>query len=87
MTDNIITSCVLRKQSKNINAVVPGFRVPGFSTLPGFRALKADNRAWSVHETLFGFRAPISPALNERFRSIFTAKSLFFWGLDFKVLS
>ena len=36
--------------------VVPGFRVLGFSALPGFSALKASDGA-SVHETLFGFRA------------------------------
>ena len=39
--------------------VVPGFRVLGFSALPGFRALKAGDGAWSVHKTLFGFRAPL----------------------------
>ena len=27
--------------------------------LPGFRALKAGDRVWSVHKTLFGFRAPL----------------------------
>ena len=41
------------------NTVVPGFRVLGFSALPGFRALKACDGAWSVHKTLFGFRAPL----------------------------
>ena len=41
------------------NTVVPGFRVLGFSALPGFSALKAGDRAWSVHKTLFGFKAPI----------------------------
>ena len=41
------------------NTVVPGFRVLGFSALPGFRALKAGDGAWSVHKTLFGFRAPL----------------------------
>ena len=39
--------------------VVPGFRVLGFRALPGFRAQKAGDRAWSVHKMLFGFRAPI----------------------------
>ena len=39
---------------------VPGFRVLGFGALLGFRALKAGDRAWSVHKTLFGFRAPLS---------------------------
>ena len=39
--------------------VVTGFRVLGFSALPGFRALKAGDGAWSVHKTLFGFKAPI----------------------------
>ena len=42
------------------NTVVPGFRVLGFSALPGFRALKAGDGAWLVHKTLFGFRAPLS---------------------------
>ena len=41
------------------NTVVPGFRVLGFSVLPGFRALKAGDGAWSVHKTLFGFSAPV----------------------------
>ena len=41
------------------NTVVPGFRVLGFSALPGFRALNAGDGAWSVHKTLFGFKAPI----------------------------
>ena len=41
-----------------LTTVVPGFRVLGFSALPGFKALKAGNRAWSVHKTLFGFKAP-----------------------------
>ena len=39
--------------------VVPGFRALGFRALPGFRALKAGDGAWSVHKTLFGFRAPL----------------------------
>ena len=43
-----------------ISTVVPGFRVLGFSALPGFRALKVGNGTWSVHKTLFGFRAPLS---------------------------
>ena len=42
-----------------ITTVVPGFRVLGFRALPGFRAQKAGDRAWSVHKTLFGYRAPI----------------------------
>ena len=42
-----------------IYTVVPGFRVLGFSVLPGFRALKAGDGAWSVHKTLFGFSAPV----------------------------
>ena len=33
---------------KTIYTVVPGFRVLGFSALPGFRALKAGDGAWSV---------------------------------------
>ena len=44
---------------KYIGIVVPGFSVLGFSALPGFRALKAGDGAWSVHKTLFGFKAPI----------------------------
>ena len=43
-----------------IGTVVPGYSVLGFSVLPGFRALKAGDGAWSVHKTLFGFRAPLS---------------------------
>ena len=46
--------------NKKTSTVVPGFRVLGFSILPGFRALKAGDGAWSVHKTLFGFRAPLS---------------------------
>ena len=42
-----------------LTTVVPGFRVLGFSALPGFRALKAGDGAWSVHKTLFGFSAPV----------------------------
>ena len=41
------------------DTVVPGFRVLGFSALPGFRAPNAGDGAWSVHKTLFGFKAPI----------------------------
>ena len=43
-----------------ISTVVPGFSVLGFSVLPGFRALKAGDGAWSVHKTLFGFRATLT---------------------------
>ena len=35
--------------------VVPGFRALGFSALPGFRALKAVDGAWSVHKMISGF--------------------------------
>ena len=42
-----------------VHTVVPGFRVLGFSVLPGFRTLKAGDGAWSVHKTLFGFSAPV----------------------------
>ena len=42
------------------NTVVPGFKVFGFRALPGFRAQNPGDRAWSVHKTLFGFRAPLS---------------------------
>ena len=48
------------RNNTKINTVVPGFRVLGFSVLPGFRALKAGDGAWSVHKTLFGFRAPLT---------------------------
>ena len=40
------------------NTVVPGFRVLGFRALPGFRAQNPGDGAWSVHKTLFGYRAP-----------------------------
>ena len=43
----------------NLNTVVPGFRVLGFRALPGFRALNPGDGGWSVHKTLFGFRAPL----------------------------
>ena len=43
----------------NRYTVVPGFSVLGFSVLPGFRALNAGDGAWSVHKTLFRFKAPI----------------------------
>ena len=39
--------------------VVPGFSVLGFRALPGFRAQNPGDGAWSVHKTLFGFRAPL----------------------------
>ena len=42
------------------DTVVPGFGALGISVLPGFSALKAGNGAWSVHKTLFGFRAPLT---------------------------
>ena len=32
-----------------LGTVVPGFRVLGFSALPGFRTLKTDDGAWVVH--------------------------------------
>ena len=54
-----------------LNTVVPGFRVLGFSAFPVFRALKAGDRAWSVHKTLFGFKAPIlSSSLKDKFFGI-----------------
>ena len=59
------------------STVVPGFRVLGFSALPGFRALTAGDRAWLVHKMLFGFRAPLFQLFLRKFR-IFTAKSLLF---------
>ena len=57
------------------NTVVPGFRVLGFSVLPGFRALKAGDGAWSVHKTLFGFRAPLTELYINKILIFFTVKS------------
>ena len=54
-----------KKKNENRNTVVPGFRVLGFSILPGFRALKAGDGAWSVHKTLFGFSAPVFQQKND----------------------
>ena len=51
------------KSAEQSYTVVPGFRVLGFSALPGFRALNAGDGAWSVHKTLFGFKAPTSKLL------------------------
>ena len=62
------------------NTVVPGFRVLGFSALPGFRALKAGDGAWSVHKTLFGFRAPLSQLFIQKI-SDFYCKKLIFVGV------
>ena len=58
--------------------VVPGFSVLGFSVLPGFRALKAGDGAWSVHKTLFGFSAPIFQHLFSENISFFTGKPFVF---------
>ena len=66
--------------SVKLGTVVPGFRVLGFSALPGFRALKAGDGAWSVHKTLFGFRAPLFQLFIKKIR-IFTAKSLLIFAL------
>ena len=57
-----------------LSTVVPGFSVLGFSVLPGFRALKAGDGAWSVHKTLFGFRAPLTQLYINKIL-IFTVKS------------
>ena len=38
-------SSYFRNFMLNLNTVVPGFRVLGFSALPGFRALKAGDGA------------------------------------------
>ena len=76
------------------STVVPGFSVLGFSVLPGFRALKAGDRAWSVHKTLFGFSSfpalylenkelPKSLLLWE-FGCFFTAKKLTFDWFEFQ---
>ena len=58
--------------NKKTSTVVPGFRVLGFSILPGFRALNPGDGAWSVHKTLFGFKAPLSKLLIENFLTIFS---------------
>ena len=57
----------------NINTVVPGYSVLGFSVLPGFRALNAGDGAWSVHKTLFGFSAPL-------FQHLFSDNFVFLMG-------
>ena len=46
--------------------VVPGFRILGFSALPGFSAPNAGDGAWPVHRTLFGFRAPPSKPIFDK---------------------
>ena len=56
--------------------VVPGFRVLGFCALPGFRALKAGDGAWSVHKTLFGFRAPLTQLYINKILIFYSKKSL-----------
>ena len=38
---------------EQVHTVVPGFRVLGYRALPGFRALKAGDGAWSVNKTQF----------------------------------
>ena len=63
-----------------LSAVVPGVRVLGFSALPGFRAPKVGDGTWSVHKTLFGFRAPLFQLFIKKIR-IFTAKSLLIFAL------
>ena len=65
---------IVKSRSQKISTVIPGFRVLGFSALPGFRALKAGDGAWSVHKMLFGFRAPVSQLLIEKILGFFTAK-------------
>ena len=64
------------------NTVVPGFRVHGFSALPGFRALKAGDGAWSVHKTLFGFRAPLFQHLISDNFVFFTGKTYISGGSE-----
>ena len=59
-SDQTVRKFRLVEQKAKKYTVVPGFRVLGFSAIPGFRALKARDGAWSVHKTLFGFRAPLS---------------------------
>ena len=56
----LMIGIMLTGEYKQVHTVVPRFRVLGFSALPGFRALKAGDGAWSVHKTLFGFKAPLS---------------------------
>ena len=63
---------------KVTNTVVPGFRVLGFSALPGFRALKAGDEAWSVHKALFGFRAPLSQLFIQKISDFYCKKLTFF---------
>ena len=58
-----------------LTTVVPGFRVLGFSALPGFRAQKSGDGVWSVHKTLFGFRAPLSKLTIKKISLFYTAKS------------
>ena len=74
-------SSYFRNFMLNLNTVVPGFRVLGFSALPGFRALKAGDGAWSVHKTLFGFRAPLSQLLIKKIL-VFYCKRVKFCSLN-----
>ena len=80
------------------STVVPGFRALGFRALPGFRALKAGDGAWSVHKTLFGFRAPLSQLFIYKYTDFYCKKLTFVgiwmffyfkkaYGLNFKVPS
>ena len=55
----VYTAITVPQTTVEVGTVVPGFSVLGFSVLPGFRALKAGDGAWSVHKTLFGFSAPL----------------------------
>ena len=67
--------------------VVPGFRVLGFSVLPGFRALKASDGPWSVHKTLFGFRAPLPQLyICIKLQGFFLLKRLDYWIDGFGIL-
>ena len=58
-------------RSPHESTVVPVFRVLGFRAQPGFRAQKPAT-AWSVHKTLFGFRAPLSCPFLLRIALIFS---------------
>ena len=50
MLGSTIYEIINQRVSRNkTSTVVPGFKVLGFSALPGFSALKAGDGAWSVH--------------------------------------
>ena len=55
----LLSNASAGRKAVKTSTVVPGFMGLGFSALPGFRAPKTGHGAWSVHKTLFGFRAPL----------------------------